>query len=169
MNPRPSLLRGRAARVVIVFALALVPLTIVAQRGAPPQAKPLASPNDQIIAAETYQTPQKELADAVLAPRYLNDTLSNLSPDKKWFLKMIGDGPVVMTTFSKPFDELGGVFIDWKANRSRTLTISNSVGIQLISATDGTKKSIPSIATERTSIVRARCALTGTSRNQRIR
>jgi dipeptidyl aminopeptidase/acylaminoacyl peptidase len=151
MNPRSSLLRGRAARVAFVFALALLPLTIVAQRGAPPQAKPPASPNDQIIAAEGYQTPQKELAEAVLAPRYLNDNLSNLSPDKKWFLKMIGDGPVVMTTFSKPFDELGGVFIDWKANRSRTLTITNSIGIQLISAADGTKKNIQLPANARVS------------------
>jgi dipeptidyl aminopeptidase/acylaminoacyl peptidase len=146
MTARPSLLgrafTRRAARVAIVFAVALLPLTIVAQRGAPPQAKAPASANDLVIAAEHYQTPQKELAEAVLAPRYLNDNLSNLSPDKKWFLKMIGDGPVVMTTFSKPFDELGGVFIDWKANRSRTLTISNSIGIQLISAADGTKKNI---------------------------
>src|SRR5262249_47881272 len=97
---------------------------------------------DEVIKAEGYQTPQRELADAVLAPRYLNDNLANLSPDKKYFLKMIGDGPVVMKTFSKPFDELGGVFIDYKANRSRTLTITNSIGIQLISTTDGTKKNI---------------------------
>jgi len=47
---------------------------------------------------------------------------------------MIGDGPVLMKTFSKPFDELGGVFIDFKANRARSLTINNNVGIQIISA-----------------------------------
>jgi Tol biopolymer transport system component len=47
-----------------------------------------------------------------------------------------------MKTFSKPFHELVGVFIDFKANRARALTIRNDIGIQLISAADGTKKAI---------------------------
>jgi dipeptidyl aminopeptidase/acylaminoacyl peptidase len=97
---------------------------------------------DEIIKKEGYATPPPELADAVLAPRHLNVTLSNVSPDKKWFVDEIGDGPVLMKTFSKPFHELGGQFIDYKANRSRALTIRNNVGLQLISATDGTKKAI---------------------------
>ena len=97
---------------------------------------------DEIIKKESYATPPPELADAVLAPRHLNVTLSSVSPDKKWFVDEIGDGPVVMKTFSKPFHELGGVFIDHKANRARTLTIRNNAGIQLISATDGSRKPI---------------------------
>src|SRR3954467_13442546 len=47
-----------------------------------------------------------------------------------------------MKTFSKPFHELGGLFIDYKANRARPLTVRNNIGIQLISATDGTKKMV---------------------------
>jgi dipeptidyl aminopeptidase/acylaminoacyl peptidase len=82
------------------------------------------------------------LVDAVLAPRHLNVTLANLSPDKKWFLDEIGDGAVVMKTFSKPFHELGGVFVDFKANRARALTVRSNVGIQIISAADGSKKAI---------------------------
>ena len=147
-------MKSLTSRALFVSIAAAVPLTILAQTPlvtalAPVATSPIAveqaqtpSAGDDILKREAYQTPPKELADAVLAPRYLNDNLSNLSPDKKYFLKMIGDGPVIMKTFSKPFDELGGVFIDYKANRSRTLTISNSIGIQLISATDGTKKSI---------------------------
>src|SRR5688500_247353 len=121
-------------RLVIPVAIAVLPLTLVAQDGAQ-------SP-DYILKQDSYQTPPRELADAVTAPRYLNVSLSAISPDKKWFLDEIGDGPVLMKTFSKPFHELGGVFIDHKANRSRTLTIRNNVGIQVISATDGTKKAI---------------------------
>ena len=45
-----------------------------------------------------------------------------------------------MKTFSKPFHELGGLFVDYKANRARALTIRNNVGIQFISAADGSKK-----------------------------
>ena len=63
--------------------------------------------------------PPPELAAAVLAPREMNVTLGNPSPDRKWFLDEIGDGPTPMTIFGKPFDELGGVFIDYKANRQR--------------------------------------------------
>ena len=48
-----------------------------------------------------------------------------------------------MKTFSKPFHELGGVFIDYKANRARALTIRNNVGIQLISAADGIEEADP--------------------------
>ena len=97
---------------------------------------------DEVLKQESYTQPPKELADAVLAPRHLNTTLANLSPDKKWFLDEIGDGPVVMTTFAKPFHELGGVFVDYKANRARALTIRSNVGIQLVSAADGAKRVI---------------------------
>ncbi|MCX6537678.1 MAG: prolyl oligopeptidase family serine peptidase [Acidobacteria bacterium] len=106
-----------------------------------PPKKPL-SWADQILSQESYATPPPELAPAVLAPRWQNVTLGNASQDKKWFLSQIGDGPVPMSTFSKPFHELGGVFIDFKANRVRSLTISNNVGIQITSAADGTKKAI---------------------------
>src|SRR5688572_9270303 len=95
---------------------------------------------DEIIKQETYATPPAELADAVLAPRYKNISLSSISPDKKWFVNEVGDGPVPMKTFAKPFHELGGVFVDYKANRARALTIRNNVGIQIISAADGSKR-----------------------------
>jgi dipeptidyl aminopeptidase/acylaminoacyl peptidase len=132
MTPRKTAL---VWRLVIPVALAILPLTLGAQSGA------TQSP-DEVLKAQTYQTPPKDLADAVLAPRYLNVTLTNASPDKKWFVDEIGDGPVVMKTFSKPFHELGGLFVDFKANRARPLTVRNNVGIQIISAADGTKKSI---------------------------
>ena len=129
----------RFARLVPALVLALCQLSLFAQ--SPAQSK---GPSwaDDIIKQETYATPPPELADAVLAPRHLNVSLSNASPDKKWFLDEIGDGPVLMKTFAKPFHELGGVFIDHKANRSRVLTVRNNVGIQLISAADGSKKMI---------------------------
>src|SRR3954462_1960884 len=111
-------------RLLIPVAVALLPLSLTAQKGATP---------DDILKQETYQTPPRELADAVLAPRYLNVSLTNVSPDRKLFVDEIGDGPIVMKTFAKPFHELGGQFIDFKANRARALTIRNSIGIQIIS------------------------------------
>ena len=122
-------------RLVVPVVLALLPLSLAAQSGA--QRSP-----DDILKADTYQTPPRELADAVTTPRYLNVALASASPDKKWFLDEIGDGPVLMKTFAKPYHELGGVFIDHKANRARALTVRNNIGIQLIAAADGTKKAI---------------------------
>ena len=132
-------IRRSLAHVTLIGLLALVPYALLAQTQAPQAPQSWA---DRIIAQEGYATPPPELASAVLAPRHLNVSLGNLSPDKQWFLDEVADGPVVMATFARPFDELGGVFIDAKANRSRALTVRNNVGIQLISATDGTKRSI---------------------------
>ncbi len=160
--------RDLAAYVVmaaVALVLALTPYTLTAQAPQATQARPAqagpaaqaatppAAPKkaplgaaDQVLQRESYTAPPPELAEAVLAPRHLNTALANPSPDKKWFLNEIGDGPVPMATFSKPFHELGGVFVDFKANRSRTLTIRSNVGIQLISAVDGSKKVIEFMA-----------------------
>jgi dipeptidyl aminopeptidase/acylaminoacyl peptidase len=106
-------------------------------------ARPAPSWADQILQQETYATPPPELASAVLAPRHLNVTLGGLSPDKKWFLREVSDGPVVMAKFSRPFDELGGLFLDASANRTRALTYRTNVAIELISPADGSRKPIP--------------------------
>lgn len=130
-------------RTTLILLIALLPIMLAAQGGGQSNApKPVPTWADEILSNEGYVTPPPELAEAVMAPRWQNVNLSNISPDKKWFLNQIGDGPVVMKTFSKPFDELGGVFIDFKANRARSLTISNNVGIQIVSAADGSKRLI---------------------------
>jgi len=127
---------ARLQRIGLVSLLALLPLTLIAQQPNPN------SWADEIIAKEGYAQPPKELVDAVLAPRHLNITLSNLSPDRKWFLDDVGDGMIGMDRFSAAFHELGGVFLDYQANRSRSLTRGGSIGIQIISAADGSKKPV---------------------------
>jgi dipeptidyl aminopeptidase/acylaminoacyl peptidase len=136
-------------RVVFVMFLALLPLALLAQgsgQSAQPSrtqaATPAATWADEIINKEGYASPPAELASAVLAPRHLNVSLNTLNPDKKWFLNEIGDGPTPIAVYSKPFDELGGLFIDFKANRARNLTLRSNVGIQLISSVDGSKKPV---------------------------
>ena len=145
MTRRISHAKPRVPAIVAVVGawllIGLAPQPLVAQ--GPAQAPPAASKLDDILKQEGYVTPPPELSSAVLAPRYLNVALANLSPDKKWFLDEIGDGPVPMATFSKPFHELGGLFVDHKANRARTLTIRNNIGIQVLSADNGSKRTIP--------------------------
>ncbi|MDP2956294.1 MAG: hypothetical protein Q8N53_07725, partial [Longimicrobiales bacterium] len=96
----------------------------------------------EILAAKEWVAPPVNIADAVLAPRWLNVALSERSADGNWFLTEVGDGPVTMDRFSKPFDDLGGMFLDFRANRSRTLTIRSGVGLEAISAVDGRKVTV---------------------------
>ena len=91
-----------------------------------------------ILDAPGWVEPPASIAEAVLAPRYLNVSLDRPSPDGMWFLHLLGDGPVPMDRFSRPFDELGGQFYEPQANRARSLSIRSMAGLQVISATDGT-------------------------------
>jgi dipeptidyl aminopeptidase/acylaminoacyl peptidase len=148
--------RRRTLRIIAVTILAALPLALVAQSGgqlSPGTATslPFTGPGwaDKVINFEGYVLPPPELAAAVLAPRETNVALGNPSPDKQWFLDEIGDGPVPMSIFSKPFDELGGAFIDYKANRLRSVTLRNTIGIQIISAADGSRKRITTPANMR--------------------
>ena len=76
----------RLLRVAPLLLLLLVPLQLAGQQGASSTPGTWA---DEVLKRDDYQQPPKELADAVLAPRHLNVTLANLSPDKKWFLDEI--------------------------------------------------------------------------------
>ena len=83
-----------------------------------------------------------EIAEAALAPRWLNVTLGSPNADRSWFLQLVSAGPIDMATFSRPQQELGGLFLDVQAHRSRSLTNRNTVGIDLHSADDGRTVSV---------------------------
>jgi dipeptidyl aminopeptidase/acylaminoacyl peptidase len=145
----PGVLRSASKRSIHLapsLFLLLLSVPLIGQQApapaAPSSQKAPRTWADDLLERETYATPPPELADAVLAPRYRNVTLSNISPDRKWFVDEIGDGPVPMKTFAKPFHELGGVFVDFRANRARALTIRNNAGLQVIAAADGAKRTI---------------------------
>ncbi len=97
---------------------------------------------ERILAAKGWVKPPEEIAAAVLAPRHLNVTLDNPSADGRWFLHEVGDGPVTMERFSRPFDELGGMFFEPSSNRHRNLTIRSRAGLEIISAETGRTRRI---------------------------
>jgi dipeptidyl aminopeptidase/acylaminoacyl peptidase len=165
---------SRRTRIAVIVLAALLPLTLIAQQGAPQAQRSLLPPGaaspipftgpgwqDKVLTHEGYVMPPAELAGAVLAPREMNVTLGNPSPDRKWFLDEIGDGPVPMSVFGRPFDELGGVFIDFKANRQRAVTRRNTIGLQIISAADGSRKTLATPANMR--VTNARWTQDGTA------
>ena len=82
---------------------------------------------DPRITTEAFLQPASNIADAVMAPRHLNVTLGNPSRDGMHFLNEQGDGPPTMAMFAKPFYRLGGLQIDYVANRSRFMTTRSGV------------------------------------------
>ena len=100
------------------------------------------SPVDSVLRSERFVAPAPPIADAVLAPRHRGVTLTEINSERTWFVNEISDGPVTMEVFSKPFHELGGLFVDFRANRNRNLTIRTNAGLELISALDGSRRPV---------------------------
>ncbi|MFO8174429.1 MAG: prolyl oligopeptidase family serine peptidase [Longimicrobiales bacterium] len=126
MRPTPFLkLPFKGAFFCLLLALGLsMPQSVVQGQASDP---------DRILSAEGYVTPPETISEAVLAPWYLNVSLTEPNADRSWFLEEVSGGPPPIATLAKPFHELGGLFVDFQANRHRNLTIRSNVGIKLIS------------------------------------
>lgn len=92
----------------------------------------LAQNADSIIAAEGFVRPPAEIEKAVLAPRHLNVTLSNQSPNRKYFLETQSEGLPSMASFAKKHYFLGGLQVDPVANRERRFTTRGAEGFDII-------------------------------------
>ena len=92
---------------------------------------------DEILASERYLRPPAAIERLVDAPRHLNVALSNQSPTRRHFLEQLSAGMPTVKEFGKPWYNLGGLQIDWRANRARTLTTRSGTGYQIVDATTG--------------------------------
>ena len=128
------------ARVVTTFLVTTV-LTIgslplagqgVVQRGWNPK---------EVLAAEHYVKPPEVVERIVAAPRNAV-SFTNPSPDRRYFLKMESEGLASIDVFGKPHYRLGGVEIDYKANRARTLTTRGGTGLTLLDPKTGATRTI---------------------------
>jgi dipeptidyl aminopeptidase/acylaminoacyl peptidase len=129
--------RPSPGRLALLALAALLPAAPAAAQERPAGWNP-----DEVLDEERFTEPPAEIAEAVLAPRWLNVELTEVSPTGDWFLDEIGDGPVSMERFSRPFHDLGGQFIELGANRARGLFTRSNAGLQLVSATDGTVREV---------------------------
>ncbi len=94
------------------------------------------------LTEETYVRPNDTIADLVSAPRHLNVTLDNLSPDKTHFLVTRGAGLAKLKDFARPFVNLGEMEFDFKANRSRWFVLNKNIGFGLFNYKTGETKEI---------------------------
>src|SRR5688572_16262849 len=108
-----STLTRATTRGAAVFALVASPLLVQAQNTAQVP---------ETITKEGWLTPPAEVASVVLAPRYLNVSLNNASPNKKQFLRTVTESMPSQAQFARAHFYLGGLQIDPKANRARSLS-----------------------------------------------
>ncbi|MFC1530222.1 prolyl oligopeptidase family serine peptidase [Gemmatimonadota bacterium] len=92
----------------------------------------LAQTGEEILTTEAFLSPPDEIKQAVLAPRHENVSLSNRSPDGKYYLRTLSNGLPPMANYAKPFYRLAGTQIDPVANRSRRFTTRSDPGFELI-------------------------------------
>ena len=119
------------ASATIAFALPLGAQNVLQQSWDP----------KEVLAKETYQRPPAVVERIVTAPRN-NVALTNPNADHSYFLKVESEGLPGIEAFGKPHYRLGGVEIDWKANRARALTTRGGVGLTLVESGSGKLRTI---------------------------
>ena len=137
----PHSFRRLSARAIVfpaVLALVVAPLASAQQNSADREELP---PKER-LAAETYVTPPASIAKLVTAPRQNNVSLSNQSPNRKYFLKLQSEGLPSVQAFGKPHYYFAGLQVDHKANRARVLTTRGSSGLSIIDATNGQSRAL---------------------------
>ena len=95
-----------------------------------------------LLAKESYVRPPEVIQKLVTAPRHLNVSLTQPSPDRRHFLKEKSEGLPSVTAFGKPHFYFAGLQVDPAANRARALTTRGAVGLSLIDATTGASTTI---------------------------
>jgi dipeptidyl aminopeptidase/acylaminoacyl peptidase len=96
----------------------------------------------EVLAKESYVQPPADIVKLVTAPRHLNVSLTQPSPDRKYFLKEQSEGLPSVNAFGKPHYYFAGLQVDFKANRARVLTTRGATGHQLIDPLTGKTTSI---------------------------
>jgi dipeptidyl aminopeptidase/acylaminoacyl peptidase len=95
----------------------------------------------QILRTETYVKPPAVIERIIMAPR-VDISFTTPSPDRKWFLRTPGADRGDIDKFGAAHVNLGGLQIDTKANRARTLTTSLHTGLALVDPRTGATRAI---------------------------
>ena len=84
-----------------------------------------------------YRIPRNSILTAALTPWYQNVSIASVSPDGANFLSLEKDGMVSISVLAKPFLNLGGLQIDPKAVRERSLTTQSLKNFRITNVTSG--------------------------------
>ena len=95
-----------------------------------------------LLATERYVRPPADVAKLVTAPRQLNSTLTQQSPDRTHFLAVHGEGLGNEVKFGKPHYYLGGLQVDYQANRVRSFTTRGQANFEIVDVQSGTRVNV---------------------------
>jgi len=130
MQPTPAL------RLLAALALAALPLAAQA-----PQATPAAWDPKAILKAEQYVRPPAVIERIVLARR-TDISFESPNADRTWFIRPTGLERGNVAAYGSPHIYLGGLAIDTRANRARSLTVSTRTGLTLVNPRTGDSRLI---------------------------
>jgi dipeptidyl aminopeptidase/acylaminoacyl peptidase len=130
----------RTVALSAALVLAVTPLARAQQNGVDNGKEEL--PPRERLAKETYVRPPAAIERLVTAPRQNNVTLSNQSPNRKYFLRLQSEGLPSLQSFGKPHYYFAGLQVDHKANRARALTTRGAAGLTVVDATTGQSRVI---------------------------
>lgn len=94
------------------------------------------------LAKETYTVPPEDIRRMVEAPWDLNVAFSSQSPTRKYFLNIREKQFPPLSAFGKPHLYFGGLEVDPKANRNRSLTTHDIYALEVVDATTGKRTAI---------------------------
>jgi len=117
-----------------VFGLAIALLCTTSALSAPAAAQTVTQQGwdpQQALRAETYIKPPAVIERIVTTPR-TDISFTNPSPDRKWFVRTPGIDRGDIDEYGKTHIYLGGLQVDTRANRARSMTISLHQGITLV-------------------------------------
>lgn len=95
-----------------------------------------------LLASERYVKPPADVAKLVTATRHLNSALTDQSPDRTHFLVLHGEGLGSQLKFGKPHYYLGGLQVDYRANRVRSFTTRGQFAIEIVDVESGGRTSL---------------------------
>ena len=136
--PLPPALRRTTIRLTLAAAgLAVCATTSLAQ--ATDRVAGNAARTDP-ISAEGYIAPPSEIARLVTAPREANASFTSPNPgSRRFFVRTVSDGLPTLEFVGKAHYNLGGMQVDYRANRDRTMTMRSGAGLELLEWQTGRK------------------------------
>ncbi len=109
-------------RRAILFSLALFPATAVAQGPWSPE---------EVLKKEGWVKPPAVVERIITAPR-TDISFALASPDRKWFVRTGMPDRGDIRDYGKPHLYLGGLVVDHKANRARSMTMRAGTALTLV-------------------------------------
>ena len=94
-----------------------------------------------ILRTEKFVEPPERIAEILTTPR-VDISFTNQSPDRRWFLRATGVDRSDISVYGTPHIWLGGLQVDTRANRARSVTTSTRTGLALVDARTGNTRTI---------------------------